>query len=81
LVLLRQDFTVSPVCPRTHSVDQAGLKFRDLLASASPMPGFKGMLYHHPARKMLLLSCWILLLIIEENEWVDAAAPAAFMKV
>ena len=45
------------------------------------MPGFKGMLYHHPARKMLLLSCWILLLIIEENEWVDAAAPAAFMKV
>ena len=28
-------------CPRTHSVDQAGLKLKDLLASASQVLGLK----------------------------------------
>ena len=31
----------SPSCPRTHSVDQAGLQLRNLLASASPELGLK----------------------------------------
>jgi hypothetical protein len=31
----------SPDCPGTHSVDQAGLKLRDLLASASRVLGLK----------------------------------------
>jgi hypothetical protein len=31
----------SPGCPGTHSVDQAGLKLRDPLASASPVLGLK----------------------------------------
>jgi hypothetical protein len=31
----------SPGCPGTHSVDQAGLKIRDLPASASQVLGLK----------------------------------------
>jgi hypothetical protein len=31
----------SPGCPGTHSVDQAGLKLRNLPASASPVLGLK----------------------------------------
>jgi hypothetical protein len=31
----------SPGCPGTHFVDQAGLKFRSLLASPSPVLGLK----------------------------------------
>ena len=30
-------------CPGTHAVDQAGLKLRDLLASASRGAGIKGL--------------------------------------
>jgi len=34
-VCSRQNFSVRPCCPGTHSVDQAGLKLRALPASAS----------------------------------------------
>jgi hypothetical protein len=33
----------SPGCPGTHSVDQAGLKLRNLPASASQVLGIKGV--------------------------------------
>ncbi|EGW11174.1 hypothetical protein I79_014842 [Cricetulus griseus] len=36
----------SPGCPGTHSVDQAGLKLRDLPASAFLSAGIKGVGYH-----------------------------------
>ena len=35
--------------PGTHSVDQAGLKFRNLPASASQVLGIKGVCHHCPA--------------------------------
>ncbi|GAB1301324.1 Spastin [Apodemus speciosus] len=38
----------SPGCPRTHSVDQAGLKLRNSPASASQSAGIKGMRHHCP---------------------------------
>jgi hypothetical protein len=38
---LSQGFSVSPGCPGTHSVDQAGLKLRNLPASASRVLGLK----------------------------------------
>jgi hypothetical protein len=41
LVFSRQGFSVWPGCPGTHSVDQAGLKLRDLPASASQVLGLK----------------------------------------
>ena len=34
-------FLCSPGCPGTHSVDQAGLKLRDLPVSASQVLGLK----------------------------------------
>jgi hypothetical protein len=34
-------FTPGPGCPETHSVDQAGLKLRNLPASASEVLGLK----------------------------------------
>ena len=37
----RQGFSFSSGCPRTHSVDQAGLKLRNLPASASQVLGLK----------------------------------------
>jgi hypothetical protein len=36
----------SPGCPGTHFVDQAGLKLRNLPASASQSAGIKGMRHH-----------------------------------
>jgi hypothetical protein len=36
----------SPGCPRTHSVDQAGLELRNPPASASQVLGFKGVRHH-----------------------------------
>jgi hypothetical protein len=42
-------FQCSPGCPGTHSVDQAGLKFRNLPASASQVLGIKGVCHHCPA--------------------------------
>ena len=37
-------------CPGTNYVDQAGLKYRNLLASASQSAGITGLCHHHPAR-------------------------------
>jgi hypothetical protein len=42
-------FLYSSVCPRTHSVDQAGLKLRNLPASASQVLGLKACAQHHPS--------------------------------
>jgi hypothetical protein len=39
---LRQGFFVSPGCPGTHSVDQAGLELRNPPASDSQVLGLKG---------------------------------------
>jgi hypothetical protein len=40
----------SPGCPGTHSVDQAGLEFRDPPASASRVLGLKvSASHHHPS--------------------------------
>ena len=66
-------YMCSPGCPGTHFVDQAGLKIRNLPASA----GIKGMCHHtghttshfYPSRKFiylrttLLLSVWLHILI------------------
>jgi hypothetical protein len=41
LVYLDRVFLCSPGCPETHSVDQAGLELRNLLASASQVLGLK----------------------------------------
>jgi hypothetical protein len=42
-------------CPGTHFVDQAGLKLRNLPASASQVLGFKSM-HHHRPNMMVFLS-------------------------
>jgi hypothetical protein len=42
----------SPGCPGTHFVDQAGLKLRNLPASASKV--IKGVRHHCPAKPILL---------------------------
>jgi hypothetical protein len=41
LVFRGRVFLCSPGCPRTHSVDQAGLELRNLPASASQVLGLK----------------------------------------
>ena len=46
----------SPGCPGTCSIDEAGLKFRDLTASA--FMGIKCMHCHHPA--MISVFCFVL---------------------
>ena len=43
----------SPGCPRTHSVDQAGLELRNQPASASAA-GIKGVGHHHWAEERFL---------------------------
>jgi hypothetical protein len=47
----------SPSCPGTHSVDQAGLKLRNLPASASQVLGFKDV-RHHCLAQLALLYCY-----------------------
>ena len=42
LFVLRQGFFILPGCPGTHSVDQAGLKLRNLPASAFQLLRLKG---------------------------------------
>ena len=39
----------SPGCPTTHSVDQAGLKLRNLPTFTSHSPGINGVCHHHQA--------------------------------
>ena len=46
LVLSRQGFSASPGCPGTHSVDQDGLKLRNLPASTCQSAGIKGVCPH-----------------------------------
>lgn len=36
----------SPGCPRTHSVDQAGIKLRDPCSSCLPSAGIKGLCHY-----------------------------------
>ena len=44
-------------CPRTHSVDQAGLKLRDPPISASQVLGLKRLHHHtHPALLNVLIT-------------------------
>jgi hypothetical protein len=47
-----------PGCPRTHSVDQAGLELRNLPASASQVLGLKGC----------TTTAQLLVLIFEDNK-------------
>jgi hypothetical protein len=57
-------------CPGTHFVDQAGLKLRNLPASALPNAGIKGVRHHGPALFVVvvvvlvgfILFCFILFL-------------------
>jgi hypothetical protein len=49
-----EDSLYSPGCPRTHSVDQAGLKLRK--SACLPSAGIKGVHHHCPVSKCVSLS-------------------------
>ena len=45
-------FLYSPSCPGTNSVDQTGLKLRNLPGSTSQVLGCKGMRHHYSAKEI-----------------------------
>jgi hypothetical protein len=59
----------SPSCPGTHSVDQAGLKLRNLPASASQVLGLKARATTSRAYEILLLKIHI---YGEMTQWLRA---------
>jgi hypothetical protein len=77
----------SPGCPGTHFVDQASLKLRNPLASASWVLGLKACsttpshCYHPNYQEWGLFYSWCLVGVWMNNEWMSDLYPLMYMHV
>jgi len=70
LSVLKQSFPIYPGCPGTYSVDQDGLKFRDLPPSASRVLGLRESAttaYPNFFLKAILKLCRIIIVSVKED--------------